>query len=206
MIPAGQFVTIDGIGGAGKTTIAHHVVALLQERDHRAVYTREPSDSALGTFLRTHFDTIEGHALACLVTADRLDHVAGVINPAVQAHTTVICDRYIAASMVLQPLDGVPTAYIEHLNAPARRPDLAVVLSVDAQTAWSRVSQRGSHGRFETSPDQFRAEHTAYQHVTTTLRQRSWNIHTIDTTAATITDVASRIVDLMDDRQHHGAQ
>lgn len=134
------------------------------------------------------------------MTADRLDHVAGVINPALHAHTAVICDRYIASSMVLQPLDGVPAAYIDHLNAPGPTPRPRGGVIRRRPNSLVPGQPTGSHGRFEPTS----TNSTAYQQVSTTLQQRGWNIHTIDTTAATITDSASHIVALIEDRDHHG--
>jgi dTMP kinase len=193
----GLFVTIDGLGGVGKTTTARLVVDELHKRALPALYTREPSDSPTGRFVREQFGTMRGHALACLVAADRLDHVTTIIIPALQAGTTVICDRYIASSLVLQSLDGVPSAYIADLNSPARRPDLAVVLEAGAQTAWARINQRGSHGRFEEHREQSDVEHRAYKQVAADLKIQSWNIHTIDSETTTAPQVAGQIVELI---------
>lgn len=193
----GLFVTIDGLGGAGKTTTAQLVVDELHMRALPALYTCEPSDSPIGRFVRAQFGTINGAALACLVAADRLDHVADVINPALRSGTIVVCDRYVASSLVLQSLDGVPVSYINALNSPAPRPDLAVVLEASADTAWSRITGRGSHGRFEEHRTQSDAEHRAYTQIAAELTQQGWNLHTIDTETAAPPQVTSRIVDLI---------
>jgi dTMP kinase len=194
----GLFVTIDGIGGAGKTTVAQLSVEQLQAQGRPALYTREPSDSDTGRFLREQVGSLRGHALACLVAADRFDHVATVVAPAVERGTIVVCDRYVASSLVLQPLDGVPEAYVEQINAPAQHPDLAVVLLAAAETAWARVSQRGSHGRFEEGIEQSHAEYRAYRRVATSLHSRGWNIHTVDADDTTAPQVAVAILELID--------
>jgi dTMP kinase len=193
----GLFVTIDGIGGAGKTTTARLVVDQLNKDDIRAVYTREPSDSATGQFVRAQFNSLTGHALAALVASDRFDHLATVVLPALEQATIVVCDRYVPSSLVLQPLDGVPDTYVEALNAPTLRPDLAVVLTAPPDTAWARIVGRGSHGRFEEGIDQSAAEHAAYQRITTRLRGQGWNIHALDTDIATAPQVAAAIVALI---------
>ncbi|BDB40979.1 MULTISPECIES: dTMP kinase [Mycobacterium] len=193
----GLFVTIDGLGGAGKTTTAQLVVEELHTRALPALYTHEPSDSATGRFVREQFGSINGPALACLVAADRLDHVARVISPALEAGTIVICDRYVASSLVLQSLDGVPASYITALNSPAPRPDLAVVLEASADTAWSRIVGRGSHGRFEEHRAQSDAEHRAYAQVAADLTSQGWNMHTVDTEATAAPQVAVMIADLI---------
>lgn len=194
MTEHGLFVTIDGIGGAGKTTTARLVTDQLQSQGRTALSTREPSDTALGQFVRDHFSTINGEALACLVTADRLHHLATVVQPHLTAGAVVVCDRYIVSSLVLQPLDGVPHHYVDLLNTPARPPDLAVVLFAEPDTARDRVTHRGSHGRFETNPQQFDDEYAAYQQAALTLPTRGWTIHTIDTTNITSDEAARQIV------------
>lgn len=194
---SGLFVTIDGLGGAGKTTTARLVVDALRARGQRAIYTREPSDSPTGRFVREQYGSIRGHGLACLVAADRHDHVTTVILPALQAGTIVICDRYVASSLVLQHLDGVSTAYVTHLNAPLPRPDLAVILEASADTAWARIIGRGSHGRFEDDRQQSCAEHAAFQQVAADLIDQGWNLHTIDTEATSAPQVAAQIADLI---------
>jgi dTMP kinase len=193
----GHFVTLDGVGGAGKTTTAHLVVDILSRQGLGALYSREPSDSVIGQFVREQFGAISGHALAALVAADRFDHLATVISPARRAGTIVVCDRYVASSLVLQALDGVPEAYIEELNAPAPQPDLAVLLTADPDTAWARVSQRGSHGRSEESPQQSAAEHAAYQRIGARLQARGWNVATLDTASAGPAEVAEAVVSLI---------
>ncbi|MEU6071861.1 hypothetical protein ABZ864_47440 [Streptomyces sp. NPDC047082] len=47
-------------------------------------------------------------AMACLVAADRYHHLAQEIRPALQRGNVVLCDRYIASSLVLQVIDGLP--------------------------------------------------------------------------------------------------
>jgi dTMP kinase len=52
---------------------------------------------------------------------------------------------------VLQVLDGVPLDYVRHLNAPARRPDLAVIVTAAPHLLETRLGERGAHSRFEYS-------------------------------------------------------
>ena len=71
----GVFVTIDGAGGAGKTTVVGGLSTLLTTRGLRVFATREPSDDDIGTLARSRTDRYSGHALACLVAADRYAHL-----------------------------------------------------------------------------------------------------------------------------------
>lgn len=193
----GCFVTVDGIGGAGKTTIANAVVDMLNQQGLSALYTREPTDLPIGRVVREQFEAVSGYSLAALVAADRFEHLATVIDPARQAGTIVVCDRYVASSLVLQTLDGVPEDYVEKLNEPATKPDLAILLTAEPQTAWTRIAQRGSHGRFEQRAEQSTAEHLAFQRVGDLLRSRGWKVATFSTDTADPDVVAEAIVSLI---------
>ncbi|WP_078294449.1 dTMP kinase [Mycobacterium sp. D16R24] len=193
----GLLVTLDGMAGAGKTTTAHLVAEQLQLGGHTALYTCEPTDSPLGRFVREHFPTITGHALACMVAADRHEHLTNVIDPAINQTHIVICDRYLVSSLVLQPLDAVPAAYVQALNAPMRQPDLAIVLSASPHIAWTRIARRGRRGRFESSIQELHTQHNAYRQVAAALTQHGWNMHIIDTSDTAAAAVADQIAALI---------
>ncbi|MFI6497196.1 dTMP kinase [Nonomuraea typhae] len=145
----GIFITVDGPGGAGKTTLLPLLGAALAEQGERVHLTREPSSGPLGRLAREHTAAFHGPALACLVTADRFHHLAEEIEPALAAGQVVLCDRYVPSSYVLQVLDGVPLQYVRQLNASARRPDLAIILTAAPHILEMRLAERGVHSRFE---------------------------------------------------------
>ncbi|MFI9558896.1 dTMP kinase [Nonomuraea endophytica] len=146
---AGVFITIDGPGGAGKTTLLPLLGRALTDDGHRVHLTREPSGGPLGRLARQRTADYRGIALACLVAADRFHHLAEEIEPALARGNIVLCDRYVPSSYVLQHLDGVPLDYIRRLNAPARRPDLAIIVTAAPHLLEERLAERGAHSRFE---------------------------------------------------------
>ena len=148
----GRLVTVDGPGGTGKSTLVASLAALLAERGERVHATREPSERAIGKFTRDVVNDLSGLALACLVAADRYDHVANEIRPQLEDGATVICDRYVASSLVLQRRDEVPLKFLLDLNSQAPAPDLAVILTADPETIAGRIASRGAHDRFEHDP------------------------------------------------------
>ncbi|WP_433517841.1 dTMP kinase [Nonomuraea sp. CA-143628] len=145
----GLFITVDGPGGAGKSTLLPLLGAAFEAASHIVHLTREPSDGLLGRTARQRTADFHGNALACLVAADRFHHLAEEIEPALARGQIVLCDRYVPSSYVLQVLDGVPLDYVRHLNVPARRPDVAVILTAAPHMLEARLRERGAHSRFE---------------------------------------------------------
>jgi dTMP kinase len=145
----------------------------------------------LGQLARHRTDTYHGHALACLVAADRYHHLASEIRPALADGKVVLCDRYVASSYVLQRLDGVPLEFIEALNAAAARPDLAVILTADPIATNERIAHRGAHTRFETDPNLHQREADLYLDTTIRLATIGYRLLTVDSTAQS----AGRIAD-----------
>ncbi|MFC4009616.1 dTMP kinase [Nonomuraea purpurea] len=146
---SGLFITVDGPGGTGKSTLLPLLGTALETAGHHVHLTREPSDGPLGRAARERTSDFHGLSLACLVAADRFHHLAEEIQPALARGRLVLCDRYVPSSYVLQVLDGVPLEYVRRLNAPARRPDLAVLLTAAPHLLDARLRERGTHSRFE---------------------------------------------------------
>lgn len=196
----GVFVTLDGPGGAGKSTTTRHLCRYLTTHGYTVHTTTEPSHAELGEIARYGTDTYAGHALACLVAADRYHHLATEIRPQLAAGRIVLCDRYVASSYVLQRMDGVPIELIETINSAADTPDLAVILIADSTVTADRISQRGAHSRFEAGITTSRAEAELYRDTTARLAERGYPLLTIDTsqtpTGQVTALIAGRIVQL----------
>lgn len=120
--------------------------------------TREPTDRAIGSLLRAALQhrltlptgeaaTLPSSSLALLFAADRLDHLAHVVEPALERGAVVISDRYDLSSLVYQsatdPEGAAALEWLRALNARARRPGLTVVLDLPAQVAEERRLRRG---------------------------------------------------------------
>ncbi|MFG2632190.1 dTMP kinase [Streptomyces sp. NPDC048473] len=191
----GQLVTLDGPSGVGKSTT---IEALREEMATRGIVVRqtvEPSTSALGVFTRQNADHIHGHALACLVTADRYAHIENEIQPALSAGDTVICDRYLASTLVLQQLDGVPLEFLLNLNEHVLMPDLAVILTASPGLIADRIARRGVQHRFHLDPTMPVREVDLYAETAQTLTAKNVKVLVLDSSAATPSEVASRIAD-----------
>ncbi|MBX5483624.1 MAG: dTMP kinase [Myxococcaceae bacterium] len=148
----GAFIVLEGLDGAGTTTQAERLARALGDRGHRVRVTRQPSDGPIGTMVRQALTgrlvlpngagPLTEDTLALLFAADRLDHLAAVIEPALARGEIVLCDRYVLSSLAYQG-SALPPAWVEQINARARRPDLTLFLEVDARTAARRRAVRG---------------------------------------------------------------
>lgn len=189
----GLFVTLDGLGGAGKSTTTRALHQHLAQQGYPVHTTTEPSQARLGEIARHGTDTYSGYALACLVAADRYHHLATEIRPQLGAGNIVICDRYVASSYVLQCMDGVPIEFIEAINAAADIPDLAVILTADPTVTARRIGRRGAHSRFESGITTSRTEADLCRDTTLRLAERGYPVLTIDTTHTPLAQVTAQI-------------
>jgi dTMP kinase len=194
----GFFVAIDGPSGIGKSTLTGMLADRLTAQGCSVTATREPTATPLGSLARFGTDDYHGLTLACLVAADRYQHLEHEIRPALQAGRLVICDRYLASSLVLQRLDGVSTEFVWQLNQHADRPDLCIILSGDAACARERAEKRGLYSRFHRGGQAVSMAETAlYATTATELAEHGFAVltHDIGTqTPGEVTETLARAV------------
>ncbi|MFJ3309670.1 dTMP kinase [Streptomyces sp. NPDC086549] len=191
----GWFVTIDGPSGVGKSTTVQALHDLLADQGRPATRTAEPTTTALGTFTRSHANTIHGLALACLVAATRYEHVETVIDPALRRGALVVSDRYLPSTLVLQQLDGVPSQFLIDVNRHVPMPDLAVILTAEPGLIAQRITERGITHRWHLDPTGPSREADLYREAATYLTSRGVDVLLLDNSAYTPSDVARRIAD-----------
>ncbi len=159
---SGLFIAFEGGEGAGKTTQARVTAIWLRDQGYDVVATNEPGATKIGMRLRALLlDTsqvgMSPQAEALLYAADRAEHVAKVIDPALDRGAVVISDRYIDSSLAYQGAGrGIPTADIARLNSWAtdgRTPDLTVLLDMPPETGLQRHAR--SADRMEAEPLDF---------------------------------------------------
>lgn len=160
----GTFVALEGLDGSGTSTQAGALQDALRARGHTVLATHQPSHRSLGALARKLLARTDSpsdpHLHALIFAADRLDHVAEEIEPALARGEVVICDRYVMSSWVYQAL-SCDAAWVESINERAPWPDATFVLTVGATEASRRVHARTpEHEReiFETEALQRRVE------------------------------------------------
>jgi dTMP kinase len=152
----GRFVAFEGGEASGKSTQAARLAARLD-----AVLTREPGGTAVGAQLRAVLldpaTQLVDRAEALLMAADRAQHVAEVVAPALDAGRHVVTDRYAGSSLAYQghgrglPLDEV--RWLSEWAAEGLWPDVTVLLDVPLELAASR--RTGRPDRLEAAGDEF---------------------------------------------------
>jgi dTMP kinase len=191
----GLFISIDGPGGSGKSTVAALAAARLGRHGLAVHETREPSPTPLGQLIRAGTDEYTGMALACLVAGDRHYHLAAEIRPAVAAGQVVICDRYLPSSLVLQRMDGISWDVILQLNQGTEQPALVVILNGSPAVIAARLAARGGHSRFERQPGSSQTESDLYTDTAARLAQAGWPVWTIDITTRSAEEAAMIVTD-----------
>jgi dTMP kinase len=185
---SGLFIAFEGGEGVGKTTQARLVAIWLREQGYDVVTTHEPGATKIGMRLRallldTTHAGMSAHCEALLYAADRAEHVAKVIDPALERGAVVITDRYIDSSLAYQGAGrGQAIADIASLNSWAtdgREPDLTVLLDMDPAEGLSRRTR--SADRLEAEPLDFHRRVRAG--FLTLARSKPEHYLTIDATA-----------------------
>ena len=134
----GRFVVLEGGDGSGKSTQATRLAEWLRAQGLTVIETFEPGAGAVGAVLRDVLlhgpAPVTPVAEALLMAADRAQHIATEIQPALVRGDWVVCDRYVPSSLVYQGVvRGLGVDVIEQLSVVATgglAPDIVVLLDV----------------------------------------------------------------------------
>jgi dTMP kinase len=155
------FLVVEGMDGAGKSTQIDRLARWLTEVGSLPVVTREPGATAIGERIREILldpasAAMDPRTEALLYAADRAQHAAEVIRPALAAGRVVISDRYVDSSLAYQGLArGLGIERILDLNMWATGdllPDLVILLDVAPELARARS---GATDRIELEDEAF---------------------------------------------------
>ena len=146
---AGFFLTIEGIEGAGKTTLAHELAKALKKEGREVVVTQEPGGSALGNRIRELLldksSVISDRAELLLFEASRAQHVDETILTALTRGATVICDRFADSSLAYQGCArkiGMETvASLNDFASAGIKPDFTILLDLPAAEGLARQAE-----------------------------------------------------------------
>jgi dTMP kinase len=192
----GRFVVLEGGDGSGKSTHAKLLAAWLRERGVTVVETFEPGAGPTGAVLRDVLlhgpEPLAPTAEALLMAADRAQHVATEIEPALARGDWVVCDRYVPSSLVYQGVVrelGVDVVErLSHVATAGLVPDVVLLLDVSDAVADDRRADQSD--RLEREGAAFHASvRAAYRELAPT---RGWLVVDADDD---VEQVAARVRD-----------
>lgn len=158
------FVVLEGGEGAGKSTQLELVASTLRGAGWEVTVTREPGGTEIGRRIREVLldpssRALDPRAEALLYAADRAQHVAEVIRPALEAGRAVLSDRYLDSSLAYQGVArglGVDTILeISQWATGDLLPDVSVFLDLQPDEALTRLA--GDLDRMEGQGEGFHA-------------------------------------------------
>ena len=195
----GFFLVFEGGEGAGKSTQVQAVAAWFAARGLEVVSTREPGATDVGRRLRAVLldpeVTLSPRGEALLYAADRAEHVATVVRPALRRGAAVISDRYVDSSLAYQgagrDLDMDAVARLSEWATGDLVPDLTVLLDLPPEIGLARAQQRGGHDRLEREQIEFHERVRA--HFLRLADKEPSRYAVIDATAP-VADVTARVL------------
>lgn len=163
----GLFITLEGLDGSGKTTQVKRLSSWMQKRGVVPVITRQPGGTATGDRIRELLLDSRLAGLApmtemALMFADRAQAIAEVIEPALAAGKTVLCDRFTDSTEAYQgggrALGSELVLEMHRLICGGLQPDLTLLLLPPLDKSLERARRRNDRVAEKNGPDESRFE------------------------------------------------
>lgn len=153
----GILIAIEGIDGSGKSTLAQNVFTALQEQGFDITLTKEPGASELGKEVRALIQTqiipLSPRAEYLLFAADRAQHFAELIIPALEKNKLIISDRMADSSLAYQGYgNGLDLAMLRTINSWTMNnitPNITIFVRIPVAIALERAKNRGPLSAYE---------------------------------------------------------
>jgi len=142
----GKFITFEGIDGAGKSSHVDWLAEQLRARGLTVQVTREPGGTALGEKLRELLlnQTMHLETETLLMFAARREHLAQVVEPALNRGEWVVCDRFSDATYAYQGggrgLERSKLQMLEHWVHEHLQPNLTLLFDLPLEVARERIA------------------------------------------------------------------
>jgi dTMP kinase len=147
----GKFITFEGLDGTGKSTQLRKLAAALRLAGYKVVETREPGGTATGEKIRrvlldSGTKELSPPAEMALMFASRAQHIAEVIQPALDRGQIVLCDRFTDSTEAYQghgrKLGSAAVLELHRVLCGGLQPDLTILLNSDPHLSLARARQR----------------------------------------------------------------
>jgi len=146
-VKRGSFTSFEGLDGSGKSTQCARLADVLEAAGRNVMRTREPTDGEWGQRIRAMArsgETVAPREELRWFVEDRREHVREVIEPALAAGATVLCDRYYHSTVAYQGARGLdPWELLAEAEAELPLPDLTLLFALPAELGLARVRARG---------------------------------------------------------------
>jgi dTMP kinase len=155
----GPFITFEGIEGSGKSTQILLLANYLSAHGKSVTLTREPGGTTIGDQARRILldpanTRLDPKAELLLYAAGRAQHLAELIAPELASGKIVLCDRFSDATLAYQGygrgLDLELIRTLDRIVTDGMRPDLTILLDIDAAAGLARARGRNSRGGLES--------------------------------------------------------
>ncbi len=152
------FITLEGVEGAGKSSLMDYISELFTRAGLAVIQTREPGGTKTGEQIReilldSNNIGLENNTELLLMFAARMQHLEEVIKPALASGQIVICDRFTDASYAYQGGGrGIEESRIQILEdwvQEGLKPDLTLLFDLDVEIGLRRAGKRSQADRFE---------------------------------------------------------
>lgn len=163
---AGTLIILEGPDGAGTTEHSNLLATRLRKEGRSVVLTTEPW-GRIGRLIRSLLRDKappEPSAIQLLFCADRAEHIAKVISPALKDGNIVICDRYILSTLVYGAAANLDSNWLRTINDPFPTPDLTILTLPTLSVCSKRLEARKKHDHFENDVFQRRVYIEYTQH------------------------------------------
>jgi dTMP kinase len=207
-VPRGRLITIEGVDGAGKSTLAGSLAQAIAAHGHRVELLREPGGVELSERIRALVKdpalAVSARAEALLYAAARAQLVHERVEPLLDEGATVLLDRYVDSSLAYQgAARGLGVERVRAINAFATaglQPDRTLLLRIAPEAARARLSGReGAPDRLEREDgDFFAAIAAAYDELAAAEPRRISVLDASFTPATVLSDALSALGDVVE--------
>src|ERR1700730_11904421 len=176
MSRCGKFITLEGLDGTGKSTQLRKLASALRAAGFKVVETREPGGTPTGEKVRrllldSSTDGLSPLAEMALMFAARAQHIAEVIQPALEQGSIVLCDRFTDSTEAYQgggrKLGSQPVLALHRILCGDLQPELTILMDSDVAASVERARRRNEahaakNGRGKNDENRFEQENRAF--------------------------------------------
>lgn len=157
-MPKGKFIVVEGLEGAGKSTVLSYALNYLTQSNLKVVVVREPGGTEISENIRTilkadYSEAMDAKTELLLMYASRAQLLSQIIRPALARGEWVIADRFEWSTIAYQgygrklPLENIHQ--LSRMCVAKTQPDHIIFMDIDPAMGLARAEARGQKDRIE---------------------------------------------------------